>query len=167
MSQLRKSERGREPAGDVGPKRTGRARVPARRTTKQLARQNDVYNRRIAGQTINEIADDLGIDRKTVMRDERCEGELRAKELGERRSTEKAKAVNFYEHVASRALKRANVADEILEKIRDNIEFEGKVTDRSLDTALHARERIDKVMGVEEAVKVDLGIQPLLDALDS
>jgi hypothetical protein len=168
MSEMREPKRRRESEREevAGQNRTSRARTRRKRSPKQQLRQIDVYRRHLAGETIDAIAIDLKVNRKTIMLDLKVEGELRAEELGDRRSTEIARAVDFYTDIIRRCLERAEVSDEILVKIRDNYAFEGRVSDRSLQEALNARERIDKVLGVEAAVKIDVGMQPLLAALD-
>lgn len=163
MSEVRKPKRSREPARNVAPE-TGRKGTSRARNPRQLERQNKAYNLHLVDNSYDTIAAELGVDRKTVMRDIKAEAKLRAAELGERRATEIARSVDLYAEVIARAGKRAKLADEILEKIKNG--SEARVTDQSLQVMINARERIDKVLGVEAAVKIDVGMQPLLEALN-
>ena len=117
----------------------------------------------IDGMSLRQIAVELKIDKDTANRYVNAEAERRAEELGERRETEKARAVSFYTGVIVRALKKSDLNDQITEKILNGEDM--KVTDRSLDAALKARERIDKILGVDAATKIDTGLQALIEAL--
>lgn len=146
---------------------TGQTPTPRARTPQQLARQERAFAMSVlGGQSVRDIAAALGIDKDTAAADIRHEEQRRADELGVRRENEKARSVAFYESVADLALKRAAVSDEILVQIRDGTECEKKVSDRSYGDAIKARERIDKILGVDAPTRVDLGLQQLLDALD-
>lgn len=163
MSEMRKSKRPAKPARDVAPA-SGRKGTSRARSPRQLERQNKSYNLHLVGKSYDAIAVELAVDRKTVMRDVAAEGKLRAAELGDRRATEIARSVDLYTEVIRRAGERATIADEILEAIKGG--SEARVNDQSLQVMINARERIDKVLGVEAAVKIDVGMQPLLEALN-
>ncbi|MDB5069607.1 MAG: hypothetical protein JWM87_718 [Candidatus Eremiobacteraeota bacterium] len=140
---------------------------PRARTAQQLERQEKAFLASVIdGKSVREIAAELGVDKDTVVSDIRHEEQRRADENAERREADKARSIAFYETVARRALRRAEISDEILEQIRDGAECEKKVSDRSFDAALKARERIDKLIGLDAPTKVDLGLQQLMDALE-
>lgn len=156
MSQMRKSERRGESARTVKPaganRSTRRPRVrPA--TPLQLVRQEKaLYLKFAENMSTRAIAKKLGVDQKTIIQDIHSEAARLHDELkGEGGlSAARGEAIAFYSHVMSEALKRAKKA----------------FGSRCYDSALKARERIDKLLGLDEAVKLDIGIQPLLDAID-
>ena len=41
----------------------------------------------------------------------------------------------------------------------------GKVVDHTLDAMLKARERIDKILGIDAPTRIDIGLTSLLEAL--
>ncbi len=136
------------------------------RTPRQLKRQEDVFLANvIEGKTVRALAAQFKISQETVISDIRHEEQRRADENASRRETDKARSIAFYERVGSRALKRAEVSDEILVQIRDGAECEKKVNDRSFEAAIKARERIDKLLGLDAPTKVDLAVQGLVEAL--
>lgn len=137
------------------------------RTAQQLARQERCFTLSVMqNRTIRQIAAEVGIDTKTVMKDIRAEEQRRADEIADRREMEKARAVTFYGDIAKRALKKSDKHDEFIQRILNDPDFEGKINDRSLQDAISARERIDKILGIDAPTKVDLGLQALVDALN-
>lgn len=138
-----------------------------RRTPQQLERQERVYLLNVVkGMTIRAIAAELGICANTVVADIKCEADRRAAELAERRETERAASVAFYDDIAARALKKSDQYDTLVDQALANPELAARVTDRALDAALQARTRRDKILGLDAPTKVDIGIQSLLDALE-
>ena len=136
------------------------------RTAQQLARQERCFYLSVLhGKTTREIAIEVGITRETVIGDLRAECERRRDENAERREHDTARAIAFYERVMGRAMKRADLADAILEQILNgsDCDEEGKgrksISDRSLDVAIKARERIDKLLGLDAPAK--LGSEPI------
>lgn len=173
------------------PEQTGTSRVQSRpRTPHQLDRQEKCFTLSIEGKSYRTIAAEMKIDMKTVMTDVAAEQQRRADELGARRETEKARAVATYENVIRRAVMKSEVMDRIADAAMADVEhareqerrrvdngerppayeeqrdFGFKCNDRTLDAILKARERIDKVLGVDAPTKVDLGLSALLEALD-
>lgn len=142
--------------GQSGTTRT-RARTPA-----QLERQEKAYALHIEGLTYREIAEALKCDKDTVTRDIHAEWERRSSEIEERREFEKARAVNFYERVIGRAMKKSELYDTLLSERAG-----AKVTDHTLDSAIKARERIDKILGIDAPTKIDLGLEKLVQALEA
>lgn len=132
-----------------------RARTPA-----QLERQTKAYEMSIDGMSHRAIADKLNVDRKTVAADIHAEATRRADEIAKRREVEKARSVSTYERVIQRAVKKSDMYDEIA------LTPGSKVTDRTLEAIIHARERIDKVLGIDAPTKVEIGVESLLKALD-
>ncbi|MGD0052333.1 MAG: hypothetical protein ABSD03_11040 [Vulcanimicrobiaceae bacterium] len=117
------------------------------------------------GKTIREIKAETGAALETIVADIRFEELRRADELAERREGEKARAIAYYENIGRRALQRAEIADDILEQIRNGAECEKKVNDRSFEAAIKARERIDKLLGLDAPTKGDAAIEKLVEAL--
>jgi transposase len=137
-----------------------------RRTAAQLERQEKHFNMSVLdGLTYREIKAKTGASLETIVADIREEALRRADELGDRRESEKARSVAFYESIKVKALRKSELNDKILEKILAG--EGGKVSDRSLEAALKAQERIDKIQGVDAPTKVDLGLQQLIDAINS
>jgi len=137
-----------------------------RRTPAQCERQFRAFQLSVVdSKTVREIAAELGVDKATIVSDIRHEGERRADAIAERRSNEIGRSVSVYEAIFAKAMRKSAMADALVAKI---IKGEGKgikVSDRHLDAALKARERIDRVLGLEAAIKVDAGLNTLLDAL--
>jgi len=144
-----------------------------RRTPQQLERQERVFNLSvIENKTIREIAAEESINPATVMSDLRHEEQRRADEISERRELEKARAISFYSHVAQEGLRLAAQADGI-EEIGggDDDEKPPRLVSkaalaRGLDSAIKARERQDKILGIDAPTKLDVGLQLLADALN-
>lgn len=107
------------------------------------------------GLSCREIAERMGIDKDTAAKYIRVETERRAKELGGERDKHTARAVAFYSTVAAKAVKLADKADAA---------FMQPLV-KGLDSAIHARERIDKLLGLDAPTKIDMGLQSLIDAL--
>jgi len=143
------------PKDESGQSGTTRERTPA-----QLERQEKAYDLHISGKTYRQIAEILSCDKDTVTTDIRAEQQRRADEIAERREVEKARAVSLYERVIDRALKKSDIYDELV------MQPGAKVTDRTLEAVIHARERIDKVLGVDAPTKIDLGLDKLFTAFD-
>jgi IS30 family transposase len=140
---------GAKPKQKKAPASRGRGRP---RSDAQLERQFQAYNLNVnRGYTIRQIAQALNVGQATVHQDIKLEGERRANELGERRATEIARAVNFYENVIQRAMRRADWADKHYAS-----ESKPKFNCRALDVAVKARERIDKIIGLDAAQRVQL-----------
>jgi IS30 family transposase len=136
-----------------------------------LERQERVFALSVmAGKSARAIALEIGVDRNTVMADLRYESRRRSTELGERREYEKARAIAFYEDIERRAIVKSDLWDEILRQVRDDdgadVNAARKtVNDRSLDIAVKARERIDKLLGLDAPTRVEIGVQALLVAI--
>jgi len=154
-------EQRRQPKKRIG----GQSGTTRTRTPYQIQRQGRVFELSLRGWSAREIAAELNIDKDTVCADLVFEQELRAEELGSRRETEKARSVAVYERVIRKALERAETAGAILDAIASGADM--KLTDRYLETVTKARERIDKVLGVDAPTKVDIGIAGLLEALEA
>lgn len=144
----------------------GNGKGKGRRSPQQLERQAKVFEYHVVeANTVRATAKQFSITTDTVISDVRYEAARRSDELAAKREHEKAVAVEFYSGIIRRALKRAKVSDDILDKILSDPFFDAKISDRSLQDALNARERIDKIIGLDAPTKVDLGLQQLIDAL--
>lgn len=153
--RVRKNPPKRTPGDGIG---NGKGKV---RTPLQLDRQERVFELSVMqGKTMRAIAAELDIACETVTLDLRCEQERRSDEIASRRDQEKARAVEFYQKIIAKALVKSELYDTLLAERAG-----AKISDHSLDAALKARERIDKVLGVDAPTKVELGIQSLLDAI--
>jgi hypothetical protein len=156
-------------AADSTKQNTPRARA---RTARQLERQERVFVRSVVdGLPYRAIAAELGVCLSTIVKDIRHEEERRAEELGERREVEKARAIAIYERVILEGLRLARKADESVEYGGDGAGPAGVAAPfaslaRGLDSAVRARERIDKILGVDVPTKVDSAMEKLLQALD-
>lgn len=103
----------------------------------------------IEGRSCREIAQILSIDKTTASKYVREETNRRAEELESQRTEETVRALAFYAEVAGLA-----------------VEFAREGEPRGLEIAIRARERIDKIRGLDAAIKVDTSVQELLNALD-
>ena len=144
------------------------------RTPQQLKRQEEVFLANvIEGKTVRQLAAQFKISQETVISDIRHEEKRRADENAARRDTDKARSTSFYEHVAAEALRLAAQADGIevigteSEDPNDRppklVSKQGLV--RALDSAIKARERIDKLLGLDAPTKIDVAVQGLVEAL--
>jgi|ERR1700677_1240752 len=139
---------------DCGEVKQPRARA---RTSAQLARQEACFKLSVVrGKTVREIASELAITQNTVVADIRCERDRRYHEDTERRDRDTTTAVGFYQEIIAMALVRADIALTILQQIADSTgsvkedkEPSKRISDRYLDTAIKARDRIDKLLGLE------------------
>lgn len=124
---------------------------PRVRTPQQLERQEKVFELSVlSGNTHRQIAVILHIDKMTVASDIRAESERRAGEIAERRETEQAQHVarldDFYQQ--SMALRAAAGTG-------------------ALGAAGKALEMRAKILGLDAPTRVEIGVQSLLDALDT
>jgi hypothetical protein len=118
------------------------------RTEEQLERQEAAFGYSIAGLTIREIATELKVCTNTVLEDLAHEQQRRADLIGERqRKVELVKAAAVYERVIAKAFNKSDLNDKLLQNIIAGAD--GKVSDRSLDSVIKARERLDKIFTVE------------------
>ena len=132
------------------------------RTPAQLDRQSEIFDMSVCEllsyrqiiAAFKERGESLSMD--TVVADIRHEEQRRADELGARRETEKARSVAFYESVQREGMRLAKKSDDAFMQ----------PLARGLDSAVKARERIDKILGLDAPTKVELGIQSLLESLD-
>lgn len=143
--QIRATPRRRKGSGNG----KDRSRKP---TPLQLERQEKVYDLSIDGYTVRQIAKVMVISQETVITDLREESKRRSAELGERRDDEKARSVAYYEKIARKA-----VAIATKPKMPGD---SGRLAD-----AIKARERIDKVLGIDSPTRIDATVQGLRDAL--
>lgn len=136
-------------------KPTERARTPA-----QLKRQESAFMLSVTKvKSVREIGAELGVDKDTITSDLRHEQERRAEELGERREAEQVRAISFYEGIIAAAMAKSDRLDALLAAGK------GGFSDRSLDVAIAARSRIDKLLGLEAPTRVDTSIEMLVAAL--
>jgi hypothetical protein len=138
------------------------------RTPRQLERQFRAYQLAVVEEkTVRELAEILGVAQCTVVSDIRHEAERRAEKIRADQDVEVAKSVSFYEGIIRMALQKGKIYDAMIARaLKDQTaRLQAKVNDRTLDTALKARERIDKVLGIESPIKIDTGLSTLLDAL--
>ena len=135
------------------PRKPGSGNGREFRTPAQLERQECVFNLSVMhGMSVRKIASLLELDYKTVVKDLRSEEARRSEELGERREAEKARAVAYYEAIADRAI-----------RISADPKMPGDTA--RLTEALKARERIDKILGIDAPVQIEAGLGAFLDAL--
>jgi transposase len=120
------------------------------RSSAQLERQERAFALHLDGLTHREIAAAMGIDKKTVARDLAAEAERRADELHDRREAEAAIHLARLDRLYRRA--------EALERVPGS---------GALATCARVLELRAKVLGLDAATKVDVGMQGLLDALDA
>lgn len=131
------------------------------RTPAQLERQEHAFSLSVMhGKSVREVAAELGCDKDTAAADIRREQDRRAEELGERRENERVRAVTFYEHIIGRAIAQSDRNDALL------VAGKGGFSDRSLDVAIAARARIDKILGLDAPVRIDPGFDVLLAAIE-
>lgn len=141
------------PRKPPAPRKPGSGNGRLFRTPAQLERQERVFNMSVMqGLSARKIAEILQLDSKTVIKDLRSEEARRSEELGDRREAEKARAVAFYEGIANRAI---------------SIALSPQMPGDSgrLSEALKARERIDKIIGIDAPVQIEAGLGAFLDAL--
>jgi transposase len=164
MGKATKSEQPRlrkKPSKKPTPRQPGSGNGKDRRTAAQLDRQEKVFDRNVMfGRTIRQLAAEFGISPETVISDLRHEEQRRSKENAARRSADLARSLSFYDGVIAIAQEKSKLYDTLLGE-RDG----AKISDHTLDAMLKARERQDKLLGLEAPTKVDLGIQALLAAI--
>jgi hypothetical protein len=133
-------------------------------TPEQRDLQEKAFYHSIDGRSTRWIAAELKIGQRQAAEYVRIEERRRADELGERRETQTARSVQTYERIKQRALSKSDRYDDIVEQIRTG-QSDAKVNDHTLDAAIKAQERIDKVLGIDAPSKVDIGLQSLLESL--
>lgn len=154
-------KKARKNADTEGQKTRARAR-----TAVQLARQQKCFELSVlGGKTVREIAIELKIDKDTAARDIYAEQVRRRDENAQRVDFESARAIGFYERMIARSMKRADMADTLMASLLDSPQCDESgekrkgvqwVSDRSLETAMKARERIDKLLGLDAPTKVEV-----------
>lgn len=121
------------------------------RTAAQLQRQERVFALSVLdGRTHREIAKELGLDRGTVARDLRAEAERRSEEIAERREVEHATQLALVDNLFYRSMEMAHTAGA-----------------GGLAAAAKALEMRSRLLGLDQAVKLDTGLEGLLKALDA
>jgi hypothetical protein len=134
-------------------------------TQYQLERRHQVFMLYVNGESQRSIAKKLSITGHTVRTDLKAESDLRAQDLADGRETEIARAVAFYEGIKARAIEKSDISTGILKQLGAG---EARtLNDRYLGDAIAAQARIDRLMGSESVVKISLGLEPLLQSLDS
>lgn len=103
----------------------------------------------VDGKTYREIAKELAISLETVVSDIRYEAQLRAEERSELREADLAVQLAMTERVYQKSM---DLAD------RPGV--------GALPTAAKAAEMRSKLLGLDAPVKVDLGVEKLIDALN-
>jgi hypothetical protein len=134
-----------------------KAERPSRaRTSKQLERQEKVFNLSVLeDKSYREISAELGIAMQTVVDDMRHEALRRADEIAARRDTELARGIAFYDRAVKKGMQLAEKSTEAFMQ----------PLARGLDSAIKARERIDKLLGLDAPTRVDVAVQGLVEAL--
>ena len=127
--------------------------------------QAKAFELSVDGRTTRSIGSELGISEHTAASYIRIEERRRADELQKRRDTAQARSIASYENIKQRALKRAGNVNEIIEAIKDG-KSDARINDHSLDAALKAQERADKIQGLDAPTRLETGIQVLVNALD-
>ncbi len=160
-------------------KKTGNGKG-VRRTPRQLHVQNDVFlDSVLRGLTVRELGVKHDLDPKTVTRYLRAEEARRADELGAQRESERARSVATYMHLFREAMGKSARYDEITElalaSMRGDVARDDdgrprnatnfKFTDSAIADAIKARERIDKLLGLDAPTKGDNALERLVDAL--
>ncbi len=131
-----------------------------RRTPQQLERQERVWKLSVLEfKTIRAIAAEVKIAQETVISDLRYEFARVEAETERRRANEQAISIATYQGIAVDAIRKGEMYDGIAGA-------GGKVVDHTLDARLKARERLDKILGIESPTRVDLTMQTLIDALE-
>lgn len=141
---------------------TGQTGTTARKTgkrgdeqTKSLQEQAFLLNV-VGGKSCREIAAILGIGKNTASQYIRAESERRAAEIAADRKKLQADSVAFYDEIAAKGVALAEKADGAF--MQPLI--------KGLDSALKARERRDKILGLDAPTKIDLGLKDLLQAFE-
>lgn len=129
-------------------------------TDRVLKLQEEVFTLSIEGWTVRQISEKTGLSLKTVISYRKAESQRRAQENAERREHDRDEALAFYDSVIKRAIAKSEMYDALLSG-----EVPAKVTDHTLDAMIKARERKDKILGLDTPVKVDVGLDAFLDAL--
>jgi len=147
-----------DPEPDVRSHDNGRKK----RTPAQVARQERVFDLSVLhGKTVRAIAAEVGIALATVCADLRHEENRRAEENEGRREVELARSAAVYERVIAEAFKKSAMYDRLVSESNGQVSF----SDQSLQAATKARERLDKLYGLDNPVKIDIGIRALIDAM--
>ena len=109
----------------------------------------------VEGKTCREIGDILKITKDSASRYIRAEAERRSSEIAADRERLKAESVAFYDEMAALGVELA--------KKSEGAFMQPLI--KGLDSALKARERRDKILGLDAPTKVDIGLEGLVNAL--
>lgn len=111
----------------------------------------------VDGMSTREIGAVLDIDHHTAAKYIREESARRAKSLDATREQMVAEAVAFYDEASSLGIELA----------RKSTDAYMQPLVKGLDAAIKARERKDKILGLDAPVKVDMGLQELVNAINA
>jgi hypothetical protein len=149
-----------------------RGRVPHPRNQRYANHRQDelreiAYQKHCVGYSYRAIAAELGINRETVMLYVRFVTAQRAEQVAKDRERQVQESCEFYDVVAIKALEMHDAVRTTLDAIADHAEtFEGEVriNEHYLSDALKARERKDKLMGLDAPLKIDGTLRALQEA---
>lgn len=143
----------------------GRNNPASNPTPLQREQQEKAFYLSLEGRSVREIAAELDLGYSTAAKYVRIEEERRQKQTDADRERNTMRAIETYETIKRRAFKKSDRIDELMESAvaGENV----RVTDHSLDPALKAQERIDRIRGIDAPLKVDAGIEKLVSALDA
>jgi predicted transcriptional regulator len=111
----------------------------------------------VHGKTCRQIAELLGINKETASIYIREESKRRTASLDAERDSQTARAVAFYDNVAAIGIELAQKSHE---------PFMQQLI-KGLDTAVKARERKDKLLGLDAPTKIEVGLEDLLKAVSA
>lgn len=108
------------------------------------------------GYGVRDIGQALGINKDTASKYVREETERLRERLQSDRDTQAAEAIAFYDEIAVLGIELARKStDAFMQPLV-----------KGLDAAVKARERKDKILGLDAPTKIDLGLQKLFAAFD-
>lgn len=146
-------------AGDNAPDAPESSRPKGKRSpelTRSLQEQA-FYLNVVEGLSYRSIGERLNINKDTAHAYVRAESARRREDIEAAREDEQARSLAFYDHVAAKGIEMAAKADgPFMQPLI-----------KGLDSAIRARERRDKLLGLDAPTKVDVGLQVLIDALDA
>jgi hypothetical protein len=188
LRQTRQTAADADARAAARPRKTGNGK--GRRTPQQLARQARVYDMNVLEcMTIREIAAELEISTHTVESDLRAEEALRVEHLANEKESAQKRAVDTYQNIIRRARNRGFVNAELVTTLDGALEEGGvpdpedraawaeyqekkrrrkeaaQVVEEMLVVEIKARERIDKLLGLEAATKLDPVVGDLVSVL--
>ncbi len=124
-----------------------------------MERSFNVWNDFVYGTNIYDLMKKYGVSQYTIECDIKCQSELNAEMQRKKREQKTAAMIKVYLDTIKNQMRKGDMYDGIA---LDG----GKVTDSTGSVIVAAATRLEKLLGLDQPVKVDMNFRAILDAID-